>query len=206
MEFGAWCLEFMLLIIGLGNPGDKYAHTRHNIGFMVLDRLFNNQVPAGTVWEFSREFNAFYFKKGGLFLVKPQTFVNASGIAARKIADFYKIKPDQIWVVHDDIDLPLGKIRLRIGGGSAGHHGVNSLIRELGSDRFVRFRIGVGRGKLETKKTSKKNFIRQAVVKWVVSPFFDAEKGELRKLVKHGANALETALFKGLDRAMNEYN
>lgn len=196
----------MLLIVGLGNPGEKYATTRHNLGFMVLDRLFNNQVSAGTVWEFSRDFNAFYFKRGDLFLVKPQTFVNASGIAVRKIADFYKIKPDQIWVVHDDIDLPLGKIRIRIGGGSAGHHGVNSLMRELDSDKFVRFRVGVGRGKLETKKTSKKNFIRQAVVKWVVSPFFEAEKGELRKLIKKGTAAVETALHKGLDRVMNEYN
>jgi PTH1 family peptidyl-tRNA hydrolase len=196
----------MLLIVGLGNPGEKYADTRHNIGFMVIDRLFQNQVPSGTEWEHKDQFNAYYFKKGDLVLAKPQTFMNASGTSVRKIRDFYKLKPENIWVVHDDIDLPLGKIRIRAGGGSAGHHGIESLMRELQSDVFVRFRLGVGRGKLEAKKTTKKSMIRQAVVKWVVSPFFDAEKGEMRKLIKHGTTALETALLKGLDRAMNEYN
>ncbi len=196
----------MLLIIGLGNPGKKYANTRHNIGFMVVDRLFNNQVTSGTNWQFSRNFNAFYFKKGELVFAKPQTFMNASGIAVAKLKNFYQTNLENIWVVHDDIDLPLGKIRIRVGGSSAGHHGINSIIKELGSDNFVRFRMGVGRGKLENKKTSKKHIVRQAVVKWVVAPFFESEIGQVRKLIKDGTKAIETALYKGLDRAMNEYN
>jgi PTH1 family peptidyl-tRNA hydrolase len=195
----------MILIVGLGNPGEKYQNTRHNIGFMVVDRLFKNQVPFGTNWIFDKSFNALYYKKADLVMVKPQTFMNASGIAVKKIADFYKIDTENIWVVNDDIDLPLGKIRIKSGGGSAGHRGIESIVRELKSEVFVRFRLGVGRGKQDTK-SAKKNFIRQSVIRWVVSPFFEGEKGQMRKLIKHGAQALEIALHRGLDRAMNEYN
>lgn len=197
----------MLLIVGLGNPGQKYASTRHNIGFMVVERTAKDIMEAGKNWEDNGSFKAEIVKTGDLVFVKPQTFMNASGVAVRKLLDFYKISRENLWVVHDDIDLPLGKLRIRIGGGSAGHHGIESIMRELGSwDGFVRFRLGVGRDKLEEKKHNDQNLRRNTVEKYVVSKFSTREEGEVRKVIKNAAKAVEIALNKGLDRAMNEYN
>lgn len=197
----------MNLVVGLGNPGEKYASTRHNIGFMVIDRVLKDLVSADTTWELKKDINAFVFKRGDLIFAKPQTFMNASGIAIRKLVELYQIPVENIWVIHDDIDLPIGKIRVRSGGGTAGHHGIESLIRELGQDTFVRFRLGVGRGQLEQKHaSSNRNLRRHSVEKYVVSAFTTHEEGQVRKLIKHAAKAVETALHKGIDKAMNEYN
>ena len=199
--------NFMNLIVGLGNPGEKYAYTRHNIGFMVVDKLIKNVIDGGQTWDLNRSLNSYFLKKGDLVFPKPQTFMNASGYAVKKLTDLYKIELDHIWVIHDDIDLPLGKLRIRVGGGSAGHHGIESIMREFaGKDHFVRFRLGVGRGKLEEKKHMDQNIHRHAVEKYVVSTFFEKETGDVRKLIKHAAKAVETALHEGLDRAMNQYN
>ena len=196
----------MNLIVGLGNPGEKYAHTRHNIGFMVVDHALRDLTSAETGWSFSKDLKADLCKAGDLVFIKPQTFMNGSGFAVRKTVDLYKIDVEHIWVIHDDIDLPLGKLRVRVGGGSAGHHGIESIMRELGGkDAFVRFRLGVGRGKLEEKHVDQ-NLHRHAVEKYVVSGFMEEEKGDARKLIKHAAKAVETALHEGLDRAMNQYN
>ena len=197
----------MNLIVGLGNPGEKYAATRHNIGFMVVDRVVQDLTSVDKTWGMNSHINAFLFKSGDLVFIKPQTFMNASGYAVRKAADLYKIAVDHIWVIHDDIDLPLGKLRIRAGGGSAGHHGIESIMRELaGADTFVKFRLGVGRGKFEEKTHMDQNLHRHAVEKYVVSGFMEAEMGDVRKLVKHGAKAAECALHKGLDRAINQFN
>lgn len=197
----------MQLIVGLGNPGEKYASTRHNIGFMVIDKVVKDLVSVNKQWQEQKDFKALVFKKEDLVFVKPLMFMNASGVAVKKLVDFYKIDISDIWVIHDDIDLPLGKIRIRRGGGSAGHHGVESIIREMGGkDGFVRFRLGVGRGKHEEKKTMNQNILRHEVEKYVVSAFHDNEAGEVRKLIKHTAEAIEIALKKGIDDAMNQYN
>lgn len=196
----------MLLIVGLGNPGPKYESTRHNIGFMAVDRLVKDMTPATDSWQEDSAKKIYFYKKGDLVFVKPQTYMNASGFVVRKVTDLYKIEPTNIWVLHDDIDLPIGKIRIRRGGGSAGHHGIESLMRELGSDVFIRFRLGVGRGKLEEKRGTDQNLHRHAIEKYVVSPFTTHEEGEVRKLVKHAAKAVEIALNKGIDKAMNAYN
>lgn len=196
----------MLLIVGLGNPGPKYASTRHNIGFMVVDRLVKDMTPASDSWQDDAAKKILFFKKSDLVFVKPQTFMNESGLAVKKVTNLYKIEPENLWVLHDDIDLPLGKIRIRRGGGSAGHHGIESLIRELGSDTFVRFRLGVGRGKLEEKRGTDQYLHRSSVEKFVVSRFTTHEEGEVRKLIKHAATAVELAIHKGLDVAMNQYN
>lgn len=196
----------MVFLVGLGNPGEKYASTRHNIGFMVIDRVLQDMVKVGNTWVSEEKFSAFVFKSGDLLFAKPQTFMNASGVAVKKLMDFYKIKTSQLWVIHDDIDLPLGKIRIRRGGGSAGHHGIESLLKSLGKDDFVRFRLGIGRGKLDSKKNTNRNLLRHVVEKFVISPFSRQEAGEMRKLVKQGSHAMEIALQKGLDRAMNEFN
>ncbi len=196
----------MNLIIGLGNPGDKYASTRHNIGFMVVDKALKDLVASDKNWDYNKDFNAFIFKNGDLIFAKPQTFMNASGFAVSKIAQYYKAKPEEIWVVNDDIDLPLGKIKIKIGGGSAGHHGINSIISQLNNDLFVRFRLGIGRGQLNVDKSAKKNIVKHNVEKYVISKFEEKEAGEVRKLIKTGAKAIETALHKGIDVAMNVYN
>lgn len=196
----------MNLIVGLGNPGVKYATTRHNIGFMVIDHVLKNLVSVDKTWELRKDINAFVFKNGDLIFAKPQTFMNASGIAVAKLMNLYQVPPSQVWVIHDDVDLPLGKIRIRIAGSSAGHRGLESIMQEAGSQSFVRFRFGVGRGKLEEKGDSKHQLRRHTVEKYVVSKFSMNEEGDLRKMIKHGAEAVEMALHKGLDVAMNQYN
>ncbi len=196
----------MNLIVGLGNPGGKYSSTRHNIGFMVVEHVVKDLVNVGQNWQEDKNINALIFKKGDLIFVKPLTFMNASGFAVAKLCNFYKIEPMHLWVIHDDIDLPLGKIRIRIGGASAGHHGVDSIMKNIGKDNFVRFRLGVGKGKLEEKGSSDRNIKRHEVIKHVISKFFRNEEGEVRKLVKNAAKAVELALHKGLDKAMNQYN
>ena len=195
-----------MLIVGLGNPGPKYASTRHNIGFMVVEKVIKDLLPVGASWQAHKVSNVQICVSEDLIFAKPQTFMNASGISVKKLADYYKVPPENLWVVHDDIDLPLGKIRIRQGGGSAGHHGIESILRELGTDMFVRFRLGVGRGKLEEKKGTDQYLHRHSVEKYVVSRFTTHEEGKVRKLIKHAAKAVELAFSRGLDRAMNEYN
>ena len=133
----------MNLIVGLGNPGDKYASTRHNIGFMVVEHVLKNLVSNVTSWDTNSEINTQFFKNGDLIFAKPQTFMNASGVAVAKLINFYKVPVEQLWVIHDDIDLPIGKIRIRSGGGSGGHHGIESIIKDVGKDNFLRFRMGM---------------------------------------------------------------
>lgn len=197
----------MHLIVGLGNPGEKYLYTRHNIGFMVVDQVVKDLVSVNKTWTEQKDIKAAVFKTPDLVCLKPLSFMNASGFAVKKLVDFYKITLPDLWVVHDDIDLPLGKIRIRKGGGSAGHHGIESIMRELGGkDGFVRFRLGVGRGKLEEKKPISQHLIRKEMEKYVVSVFHDHEAGDVRKLIKHTASAIELGLKKGIEKAMNQYN
>lgn len=196
----------MNLIVGLGNPGKKYASTRHNVGFMVVDQVLKDLLSVKDTWELDKDSHTLLFKRGDLIFAKPQTFMNAAGIAVRKLVNFYKIDISHLWVIHDDIDLPLGKIRIRLGGASAGHHGIESLMRELGNADFMRFRIGVGRGKLAEKKHFDRNLKRHQVEKYVVSPFTTHEAGMVRKLIKHASKAVEVSLHEGLDKAMNHFN
>ena len=148
----------MKLIVGLGNPGAKYQQTRHNLGFMVLDKLGEKLTPVEkTFWQESKKFNALLLKTEKAILMKPQTFMNASGIAVAKVANFYKIKPQDIWIIHDEVDLPLGKTRIRLGGGTAGHRGIESIIKQLGHDQFIRFRLGIGHPLKERTKSQRSN-------------------------------------------------
>ncbi|MDP2586007.1 MAG: aminoacyl-tRNA hydrolase [Candidatus Levybacteria bacterium] len=203
----------MKLIVGLGNPGKKYSKTRHNLGFMVVEKFLKDfESVRNTTWENSTKFKSeisqieWQPKHGSLekvTLVKPKTYMNNSGLAVKIIADFYKISPDHIWVTHDDIDLPLGNLKIRFGGASAGHHGVESIMEHLGTDKFWRFRMGVGNGnsKLETGRLKLKN-----VEDFVLSDFTGSEKGKSKDLVKRGVGAIETSLEDGMDAAMNRFN
>lgn len=200
----------MILIVGLGNPGGKYAYTRHNVGFMVVDALLKSLTPAGRDFENKKEFKASIAKllvnDQELLILKPLEFMNASGWAVEKAAAFYKILPKDIWVISDDIDLPVGKIRIRIGGASAGHHGIESIMARLGTDAFVRFRLGVGKGMLDTHHPENKNLHRREVERRVLSPFNEHEIGDVRKMIKRADQAIRLAIKQGLEKAMNRYN
>ncbi|OGG24007.1 aminoacyl-tRNA hydrolase [Candidatus Gottesmanbacteria bacterium RIFCSPLOWO2_01_FULL_43_11b] len=196
----------MKLIVGLGNPGDKYRDTRHNIGFMVVEHLANEIGGPAIPWSEETKHHALVARRGEIILVKPTTFMNASGMAVSSVASYYKISPGDIWVIHDDLDLPIGKIRIRTGGGSAGHNGVESIMREIKTDVFTRFRLGIGRGMEATKKSSNRNFHRKFVLDFVLSKFRRGEAGDLKHMVKRGTEALHIALLKGLDKAMNRFN
>lgn len=193
----------MKLIVGLGNPGEKYASTRHNIGFMVVER-FAHEIQLK--WKDEPGHHASIAKSPDVCLLKPTAFMNASGVAVSSIAAYYKLSPSDVWVIHDDLDLPIGKIRIRTGGGSAGHNGVESIMRELKTDAFTRFRLGIGRGMEATKKSSNKNFHRRFVIDFVLSKFRSGEAGNLKHMVKRGAEAVSIALAHGLEKAMNRFN
>lgn len=200
----------MKLIIGLGNPGDKYQYTRHNIGFMVADKLVKELLPVGRseiAWREETKFSSeICIVKDNLLIAKPQNYMNRSGNAVLSLVSYYKVKLSDLWVVHDDIDLPLGKIRIRVGGGSAGHNGIESIIKNLGKADFVRFRLGIGRGKLNLQHTADYNLHRREIEKYVLSPFRDNEGGELKKLLKNTVEALNIAIKKGIKTAMNRFN
>lgn len=200
----------MKLIVGLGNPGDKYQYTRHNIGFMVVEKLAKVLLPVGRsekAWVGEKRFTAEICKVSeDTLLAKPHTYMNRSGIAVLSLLSFYKISPSDLWVVHDDIDLPLGKMRIRIGGSSAGHNGVDSIMTNLHFEDFPRFRLGIGRGKLDLHHSADHNLSRREVEKYVLSLFRENEAGEVKKMIKRAVEALDSALKIGLDQAMNRFN
>ncbi len=130
------------LIVGLGNPGRSYEQTRHNVGFWLIDSLAQQQ--AGVVFRNHTKFSAAVAKLDGCPLLKPTTFVNDSGQAVSAYTKFYQLKPPELLVIHDDLDLPTGSIRLKFDGGHAGHNGLRSIIQHIGQANFYRFRIGIG--------------------------------------------------------------
>lgn len=208
----------MKLIVGLGNPGSEYQDTRHNIGFMVIEKLAREYTTETISWKEEDKFKALIAKAGDIILVKPITFMNSSGFAVSSIMKFYKLTPSDVWIIHDDIDLPLGKIRIREQGSSGGHRGVDSVIQELKTDRFVRFRLGIGRGKLFSKGDSDTSHIEKGIAgkaqqlrrKWdisfVLSRFTQSEAGALKHLIKNGTEAIRIALTEGIDKAMHRFN
>lgn len=189
----------MILIVGLGNPEEKYENTRHNLGFAVVDKLAKKMLPLGkSGWKQEKKFNAETCRVSPeIILAKPQTYMNASGFAVAKIASFYQVKPSDIWIVHDDVDLPVGKIKIRFGGASAGHRGVESIIRELGTDKFLRFRLGIGHPGHSGE---------EQVERYVLEGFEADEYSESTALVKKTVKAIRVGLKKGIERAMNEFN
>jgi len=179
------------LIAGLGNPGPEYAATRHNIGFMVVDQL---AAQFGSIWERSGKWDALSAKCGAVLLVKPLSFMNHSGYPILSVTQFYKIEPQQILVVLDDLDMPLGRLRLRARGGSGGHNGLGSIIMQFSTENIPRLRIGIGSAPSE------------GLVDYVLSRFFDEEKLIVRSTIERAVEALKCAIDKGLVSAMNSYN
>ena len=200
----------MKLIVGLGNPEEKYLYTRHNIGFMVVEKLAKNLLSVEAMdkaWVGEKKFTAEICKiSQNLILAKPHTYMNRSGMAISALINFYKIKVEDLWVIHDDIDLPIGKIRIRRGGSSGGHNGVESIIKNLPSPEFLRFRLGIGRGKMDIKKSTDINLSRQGIEKFVLAPFKDSEAGDAKKMIKNAVKAAILTLDEGLEKAMNRFN
>lgn len=202
----------MKFIVGLGNPGVKHEKTRHNLGFMVLDAFFKNYASPKESFKTEKKFQAeiaeiiWQPKKGKeekTMLVKPQTYMNASGISVSQIVNFYKISANDIWVIHDEIDLPLGAMKIRLGGSSAGHKGVESILEKLKTDKFWRFRMGIGAQKSKTNNQKSK---LRAIDDFVLGGFGESERGKAREIIKKGVKAIEAGLEEGLEKAMNRFN
>ncbi len=193
----------MKVIVGLGNPGEKYEKTRHNLGFMVLDHLLEKYEPASkTFWETDKKLKAQtkQIKKGDttLLLVKPQTFMNDSGLAVSKVLSFYKVAPEDMIVIHDELDLPFGKQRIRFGGGAGGHHGVESIIEHIG-DKFLRIRLGIGTDKEHETR-------REHTDKYVLGNISSHEKGKTKTMIHEAIKSLDLILEHGIDAYMSRYN
>ncbi len=197
----------MKLIVGLGNPGEKYEKTRHNLGFIVIEQLLKDFERVGTVWDNSKKFKSDILEinvgQEKVILAKPKTYMNNSGMAVSILAKFYKIKPEDILIVHDELDLPLGYLKIRLGGSSAGHNGVESIIDALGTEKFWRLRLGIGQEKNHTEMAKYKV---KNTEDYVLSGFRTQEKGKIKNLVKHGAKAIAEILENSPDAAMNKFN
>ena len=203
----------MKLVVGLGNPGDKYQKTRHNLGFMVVEKFLKNYEPVSkTIWQDEKKFKSDiteiewqprHGKEEKVILVKPKTYMNNSGLAISLISQYLNISISDVWIIHDDIDLPLGAMKIRFGGGTAGHHGIQSIMEKLGTDKFWRFRMGIG---VENHKSQITNHKLKNMDDFVLGKFRGGERGKVREMIKRGAKAIETALEEGLETAMNRFN
>ena len=195
----------MKLIVGLGNPGEKYQNTRHNLGFEIVEH-FRKKVNAPE-FSFNKKFNSeisdIRRSDDQIILIRPQTFMNNSGSATSALANYYKVDPKDIIVVYDELDLPLGQIKIRLGGSAAGHHGVENIIQTLGTDQFLRLRAGIG--SLRTL-SSEHHQDHRVAEKYVVESFTSGEVNKVKHLVKQATEALELLLEEGLDKAQNQYN
>ncbi len=183
------------LIIGLGNPGKTYRDTRHNIGFMVLDEVAQR---FGTSFTLEKRWKAEVAKITGGWLLKPLTFMNDSGTAVSHLSRFHKIGPSEMTVVYDDIDLPLGRLRLRAAGSAGGHNGMRSIIRHLGTDAFPRLKLGIAgeQGRPGGER----------MVGHVLGKFSSDEMPVVKSIIDRGADAVESLLRDGLEAAMNLFN
>lgn len=186
----------MKIVVGLGNPGQEYCATRHNAGFMVIDELARRWEAQHWRTKFEAEIAEERSITGGpVLLVKPQTYMNLSGNAVGALAKWYKVSAENITVIYDDMDLAVGRIRLRCKGSSGGHRGVESLISQLGADCFNRVRVGIGRPPAGW-----------TVNHYVLSRFDSEEQPLIKGAVARSAEAVECVIANGLAKAMNSFS
>ena len=184
------------LLVCLGNPGDQYENTRHNVGFMVADELAERAKAPIQKLKFKALTNTLTISGEKVLVMKPITYMNLSGEAARPAADFYKIPADHVLVVSDDTALAVGKLRIRKGGSAGGHNGLKSLIQHLGTDQFPRVRVGVG----------EKPHPDYDMADWVLGHFVGEDKKNIDKSVKRAADAIECIIKEGIEKGMNKFN
>jgi peptidyl-tRNA hydrolase, PTH1 family len=182
------------LITGLGNPGRQYAATRHNIGYMIADELARQLPPGERRHRFDSEIIETSEPEGRIVLLKPETFMNLSGNAVAAAARWYKVPPERLLVIHDDLGLPFGQLRLRARGSSGGHNGLASVIERMGTGTIPRLRIGIGRPE------------HGNTIPYVLSRFSPEEERVLPEVTKLAAEAARSWYRDGIDAAMNAYN
>jgi peptidyl-tRNA hydrolase, PTH1 family len=183
-----------LLVAGLGNPGREYARTKHNVGHLVCDE-FARRYGASFRSKFSGELSELRLDGLRLALLKPLTYMNESGRSVGPAVRFFKLPAERLLVVHDEVDLDLGRLQARMGGGLAGHNGLRSVARQLGTPEFMRLRIGVGRPERGDPRP---------VADWVLSPF--PGEVDVESIVARGADAVEAIAHEGLDEAQQRFN
>lgn len=184
----------MYIIAGLGNPGRRYEQTRHNIGFLTVDRIAEELGIRTDRIKFQSLVGETVFSGQKIVLMKPQTYMNLSGRAVREIMNFYKLPPENLIVIYDDIDIAQGKIRVRKSGSAGTHNGMRDIIYQLQSDRFPRIRVGIG------------GEIRGDLADFVIGGFSKEEVPLLEEAVSRAAKAALAIVSDGIDKAMNEYN
>ncbi len=191
------------LIAGLGNPGSKYEGTRHNMGFMVADCLaerwsvqFSDHKGLSKLGKGVMNLDG---KSAKFFLAKPLTFMNDSGAAVSSISAYYQIEPDHIVVIHDDMDLDFGRIKVKAGGSAGGHNGIRSVDRSLGTPNYARVRMGVGHAQRGAHS-------HDNTVNWVLGGFAGAQKSDLPNFLADGADAVESVIFRGLSATQEHFN
>ena len=184
------------LVVGLGNPGEKYENTRHNVGFLTVDELAERaRVPVQKL-KYRALTNTVELGGARALLMKPVTYMNLSGEAVGQAARFYKIPPERVLVISDDVSLPLGKLRIRKSGSAGGHNGLKNIIQHLGTDQFPRVKIGVG----------EKPHPDYDMADWVLSRFTGEDLKTITQAVKRAADAVECVVKDGPDKAMNRFN
>lgn len=182
----------MKLLVGLGNPGPKYRKNRHNIGFMVVDELLR-RAGAATKEKFKGQWARFSLRGIDVVALEPQTFMNLSGESVRAAADFFRVEATDVIVVHDELDLPFGKVKVKQGGGHAGHNGLRSVTQHMGSE-YGRIRCGIGRPAVG------------APAAWVLNDFPATEAPWVQQMIDQAADAAEAILTDGIAAAMNRIN
>ena len=185
----------MKIIAGLGNPGAEYAHTKHNVGFMLVDMLAEKLGAASWKEDFFSALTEVRIGGEKIFLVKPLTYMNNSGEALGPMLSYYKLDVDDLVVVHDDMDIPAGMVRIRRKGSSGGHNGIKSIIAHVGSEDFARVRIGIGRPPAGW-----------TVIHHVLAPFSTEDAPKIRAAIDYLLPAVESIVTDGVDFAMNRYN
>lgn len=188
----------MKLICGLGNPGREYERHRHNIGFMVVEALLPRARGELNQEKFQAKVGQGTLGGERILFVEPQTYMNLSGRSLAEAARFYKVAVEDILVIHDELDLPFGRLQLKAGGGTGGHNGLKSSVQSLGADGFIRLRFGVGKPEGPNAK--------ERVAGYVLSNFDDGERRQLEELIGRATDMAETWAREGLATAMNRFN
>jgi PTH1 family peptidyl-tRNA hydrolase len=189
----------MKLIVGLGNPGRSYARHRHNVGFICLNHFARSEGIKLDKKKGLARIGQGKVASNDVVLARPQTFMNNSGQSVSRLVDKFNIDPNDLIIIHDDLDLPLAKIRISHGSSSGGHKGINSIIQELGTQDFIRLRIGIGR-------PDKPEISEDDIIDYVLSDFTPAEKRAIDKIVPRVSEAILCLLKEGLTTAMNQFN
>lgn len=184
----------MKLIVGLGNPTKEYEKTRHNVGFMVMDALANQLNVNINTKKFNGEYVKFKYNQEDVILLKPMTYMNNSGESIIQVMNYFKIGVEDLLVVYDDMDMPVGKLRLRESGSAGGHNGIKSVIAHVGGQNFKRIRVGIDRHP------------KIPVIDYVLGRFTKDEQPLIEEGIKNATSAIETYLDKGFVAAMNQYN